>query len=294
MTAGFSEGQGSAPQIFWPMGYWCAFHFLICFWSSLIKFLTEHLLENHKHRSIRGIILQSRPHLSQWHLLTPSLNSPPKLCRVTWQWGRCSSKCYVSLPCLILCNWYHLLQTKVLIVCLHGGTWTTSRTTSTRTLWMDPSGKIYLRWSLNSPFMYLFTGSPSWQICVPVMQNILVESSSCGQLLLCCIRAYVELDVLALFDIHTDEIIAFGRGVADKFVKLANVSHLPKILGIVIANLTWTTGIWSRELEFPQDAPHQTLVWWHRGQRCYKKLHLENLRKDARSFEGLLQLAHEL
>lgn len=75
------------------------------------------------------------------------------------------------------------------------------------------------------------------------MRNVLVESGSRGQLLLRCIRAYVELDVLASFDIHTDETIAFGRGVADKFIKLANVSHLPKTLGVVIANLTRTTGI---------------------------------------------------
>ena len=144
MTAGFSEGQGSAPQIFWPMGYWGAFHFLICFLSSLIKFLTERLLENRKLRSIWDVILRSPPHLSQWHLPTPSLDSPPKLCRVAQQWGHCSSKFYVSLPHLILCNRYHLLQTKALIVCHRGRTWTTSRTTSTRTLRMDPSGKIYL------------------------------------------------------------------------------------------------------------------------------------------------------
>ena len=65
-----------------------------------------------------------------------------------------------------------------------------------------------------------------------------MESSSRGQLLLRCICAYVELDVLASFDIHTDETIAFGRGVADEFIKLANVSYLPKTLGVVIANLT--------------------------------------------------------
>ena len=69
------------------------------------------------------------------------------------------------------------------------------------------------------------------------MQNVLVESGSCGQLLLRCICAYVKLDVLASFDINMDETIAFGQGVADKFIKLANVSHLPKPLGIVIAIL---------------------------------------------------------
>ena len=34
------------------------------------------------------------------------------------------------------------------------------------------------------------------------------------------------------------ETIAFSQGMADKFIKLANVSHLPKTLGVIIANLT--------------------------------------------------------
>ena len=39
------------------------------------------------------------------------------------------------------------------------------------------------------------------------MQKVLVESGSRGQLLLRCIPAYVKLDVLVLFNIHTDETV---------------------------------------------------------------------------------------
>ena len=48
------------------------------------------------------------------------------------------------------------------------------------------------------------------------MRNVLANSSNRGKLLLCCIRAYVELDALASFDLHTDRTIAFGRMVADR------------------------------------------------------------------------------
>ena len=61
------------------------------------------------------------------------------------------------------------------------------------------------------------------------MRNVLVESGDRGKLLLRCVRAYVELDILARFDIHTDQTIAFGRSVLDKFVKLANVRFLSEM-----------------------------------------------------------------
>ena len=61
------------------------------------------------------------------------------------------------------------------------------------------------------------------------MRNVLVDADESnrgnrGKLLLRCIRAYVELDLLASFDVHTEETVEFGRKVADKFVQLVNVS----------------------------------------------------------------------
>jgi hypothetical protein len=58
------------------------------------------------------------------------------------------------------------------------------------------------------------------------MRNVFVESGDRAKLLLRCVRAYVELDMLASFDVHTDETIAFGRVALDRFAKLANVRHL--------------------------------------------------------------------
>jgi len=57
------------------------------------------------------------------------------------------------------------------------------------------------------------------------MRNTLEEAEG-GLSLLRCVRAYVELDMLASFDVHTGETIKWGREVAKKFVKLANVSDL--------------------------------------------------------------------
>lgn len=56
------------------------------------------------------------------------------------------------------------------------------------------------------------------------MRNVPADSIPDGQLLLRCVRTYVELDVLSSLEVHTDETVAFGREVADRFVKLANVS----------------------------------------------------------------------
>ena len=65
----------------------------------------------------------------------------------------------------------------------------------------------------------------SWQICVPVMWNTL-EADENGYHLLCAVRAYVELDLLASFEVHTDDTIKYDRAMVNRFVKLANVSHL--------------------------------------------------------------------
>lgn len=47
-----------------------------------------------------------------------------------------------------------------------------------------------------------------------------------GRRLLACIRAYVELDLLASFEVQTDDTINHGRKLAKEFSKQANVSHL--------------------------------------------------------------------
>ena len=54
------------------------------------------------------------------------------------------------------------------------------------------------------------------------------ETDEDGQLLLHCIRAYAELDLLAPFEVHMDETINYGRKMAEKFMKLVNVSHSPR------------------------------------------------------------------
>ena len=52
------------------------------------------------------------------------------------------------------------------------------------------------------------------------------EGDEKGILLLRCIQAYVELDLLASFEVHTDRTIERGRQAAEKFAKLANVGYL--------------------------------------------------------------------
>jgi len=65
----------------------------------------------------------------------------------------------------------------------------------------------------------------SHQICIPVLRNALGGNEE-GIRILRCIRAYVELDLLASFDTHTEETIELGRKVAKRFVKYANVSNV--------------------------------------------------------------------
>lgn len=74
-----------------------------------------------------------------------------------------------------------------------------------------------------------------YQICVQVMRNTF-ETDEDGQLLLRCVRAYVELDLLASFEVHTDNTIQHGRLVAQKFAKLADVSHLSSTRKYYITN----------------------------------------------------------
>jgi len=55
------------------------------------------------------------------------------------------------------------------------------------------------------------------------MRNTL-EADNDSLRLLHCVRAYIELDVLVSFDIHTDQLIKQGQKTVKKFVMLANVS----------------------------------------------------------------------
>jgi len=64
------------------------------------------------------------------------------------------------------------------------------------------------------------------QICVPMLRNVFAESGDRGTLLLRCVLAYVKLDILASFDVHTEESITSGRRILNQFVKLANVRNL--------------------------------------------------------------------
>ena len=61
------------------------------------------------------------------------------------------------------------------------------------------------------------------QICVPVLRNEL-GSDERGLLLLRCVRAYVQLDILSSFDIQKESTITLGRSAAMKFSVLVNVS----------------------------------------------------------------------
>ena len=57
------------------------------------------------------------------------------------------------------------------------------------------------------------------------MRNALATDES-GCNLLRAVRAYVEMDLLASYEVHTDVSIKQGRAAVEKFVKLANVSNL--------------------------------------------------------------------
>ena len=60
------------------------------------------------------------------------------------------------------------------------------------------------------------------KICVPVLRNVLVGITN-GRNLLCAVRAYVELDLLASFEVHSEVTVKQGRKTAKKFWELACV-----------------------------------------------------------------------
>lgn len=68
------------------------------------------------------------------------------------------------------------------------------------------------------------------------MRNAFEDDDSSYRLLR-CIRAYVELDLLASLEVHTDETIRYGKAMAEKFVKLANVSDLLILKNAVVTNV---------------------------------------------------------
>ena len=138
-----------------------------------------------------------------------------------------------------------------------------------------------------------FAHSPSHQICILVMRNVLAESSDHGILLLCCVWVYIELNLLVSFDVYTDQTIMFGQERLDQFVKLVNMSHL-FYTQLLLMSLNDTPGIWTRSVEHPKNAPHLTPLWWHWGKGCHSKLHFKNLWEDAWSPKGLLQVMHKL
>ena len=124
------------------------------------------------------------------------------------------------------------------------------------------------------------------------MRNVF-EDDEKGRLLLRCIRAYVELDILASFEVHTDETIGWGKKVVDRFVKLANVNNLFSIRENFTANTLRYLGLPKGGLELPENAPHPTFVRRHRGEGHYPKFHHEDLREDAWPTGGLLCIGHE-
>jgi hypothetical protein len=96
------------------------------------------------------------------------------------------------------------------------------------------------------------------QICVPVLRNALGDDLGDGYRLLRSIRAYVELDLLASFDVHTDRTIERSRTVAAKFSKLANISRLFSLTqnNVTIAHTLKFPGVQAGGLELSQSTSH--------------------------------------
>lgn len=97
-----------------------------------------------------------------------------------------------------------------------------------------------------------------YKICVPVLRNALIDITG-GRDLLCAVRAYVELDLLASFEVHTELSVKRGRKVAKKFWELAHVNSLscPRT-NVAVTDHLKLIDVQARCLELPQDAPHPT------------------------------------
>jgi hypothetical protein len=65
------------------------------------------------------------------------------------------------------------------------------------------------------------------QMIIFMAQNVLSHTNSeLGHLLLCCIRCYVDLDIDAALEVHTEDTIAAGRDALSQFSTLMDVGSM--------------------------------------------------------------------
>lgn len=100
-------------------------------------------------------------------------------------------------------------------------------------------------------------------------QDIL-SSSHCklGHLLLCCIRYYIEFDVYASFEVHTEETITAGRLALQKFSEIMDVSrYLFRwwLSDILLGIHHWIAAWNDEELEFSKEAFNLACIRWYFG-----------------------------
>jgi hypothetical protein len=106
-----------------------------------------------------------------------------------------------------------------------------------------------------------------------VLRNTLGEDDSSCRLLR-CVRTYVELDMLASLEVHSDLTIEYGRETAKKFFKLAHVRrNFPCLKLILLLIFFNTSGVQKGGMEISEDAPHQTSFRRHPGQGCHAKFY---------------------
>jgi hypothetical protein len=68
---------------------------------------------------------------------------------------------------------------------------------------------------------------PLYQMIIFAAQNVLKRASSgLGYLLLRCIRHYVDFDMYAALDVHTEDTISAGRQALSEFSTLMDVSSM--------------------------------------------------------------------
>ena len=93
------------------------------------------------------------------------------------------------------------------------------------------------------------------------MRNALADDES-GYQLLHAVRAYVEMDLLASYEVHTDISIKQGRAAVQKFVKLANVSNLFCTQMVSLSNNVVEFSALSKgfRLELPKNASNPTPI----------------------------------
>jgi hypothetical protein len=87
-----------------------------------------------------------------------------------------------------------------------------------------------------------FTNGLIRQICVPVLRNALGDDER-GNLLLRCVRAFIELDTLSSFEVQMESTIRAGKSAAKKFSTLARVRYQSNIYYIIITDVLVITGV---------------------------------------------------